>query len=66
LILTLTGTDETTGQDVTARTVYAARSLRWNHAFRDMLGTDEDGCDLIDYSQIHEVVPLPPAAGTGS
>jgi len=66
LILTLTGTDETTGQDVTARTVYAARSLRWNHAFRDMLGTDEDGFDLVDYSQFHEVVALPPGVETDS
>lgn len=61
LILTLTGIDETTGQDMTARTVYLADSLRWNHAFRDMLGTDEDGYDLIDYAQFDEVVPLPPA-----
>jgi inward rectifier potassium channel len=66
LILTLTGTDETTGQDVTARTVYEARSLRWNHAFRDILGTDEDGFDLVDYSQFHEVVALPPGAGDNS
>jgi len=61
LILTLTGIDETTGQDMTARTVYPADSLRWNHAFRDILGTDEDGYDLIDYAQFDEVVPLPPA-----
>jgi inward rectifier potassium channel len=61
LILTMTGTDETTGQDVTARTVYPAKSLHWNHAFRDILSTDEDGVDLVDYSQFDQVVPLPPA-----
>jgi inward rectifier potassium channel len=65
LIVTLTGTDETTGQDLTARMLYPAHLLRWNHAFRDMVGTDEDGYDLIDYSHIHEVVPLPPDAGKG-
>jgi inward rectifier potassium channel len=66
LILTLTGIDETTGQDVTARTTYATRSLHWNHAFRDILGSDEDGNDLIDYTVFHDVEPLPPGAGTNS
>lgn len=60
LVLTLTGIDETTGQDVTARTVYSAGSLRWNHAFRDILGTDEDGNDLVDYTHFDEVEPLRP------
>jgi inward rectifier potassium channel len=58
LILTLTGIDETTGQDVTAHCVYGTDSLRWNHSFRDVLGSDEDGNDLIDYAYFHEVVPL--------
>jgi inward rectifier potassium channel len=58
LILTLTGIDETTGQDQTARTVYPPQALRWSHAFRDILGTDEQGHDLIDYTHFHEVDPL--------
>jgi inward rectifier potassium channel len=61
LVLTLTGIDETTGQDVTARTSYPASQLRWDHSFRDILGTDEDGNDLIDYTFFHEIVPLAPA-----
>jgi inward rectifier potassium channel len=60
LILTLTGTDETTGQDVTARTVYQPNSLHWNHNFHDILGSDEEGNDLIDYTHFHDVVPLTP------
>jgi hypothetical protein len=31
-----------------------------------MLGIDEDGFDLVDYSQFHEVVALPPGAETDS
>jgi inward rectifier potassium channel len=58
LVLTLTGIDETTGQDVTARTLYRPHTLRWNHAFRDILGTDEEGNDVVDYAHFHEVVPL--------
>jgi inward rectifier potassium channel len=60
LVLTLTGIDETTGQDVTARTVYPAASVCWNHAFRDILGTDEDGNDLVDYTHFDDVTPLTP------
>jgi inward rectifier potassium channel len=60
LVLTLTGIDETTGQDVTARTVYHAGAVRWNHAFRDILGTDEEGNDLVDYTHFDEVEPLRP------
>ncbi|HEX4585710.1 MAG TPA: ion channel [Burkholderiaceae bacterium] len=59
LVLTLTGIDETTGQDQTARTVYPLQAVRWNHAFRDILGTDEDGHDLIDYTHFHDVIALP-------
>jgi inward rectifier potassium channel len=62
LILTLTGIDETTGQDVTARTLYQPHALRWNHAFHDILGTDEDGNDLVDYTRFHDVMPLGPAS----
>jgi inward rectifier potassium channel len=60
LSLTLTGIDETTGQDVTARTIYQPHSLRWNHGFHDILGSDEDGNDLVDYTRFHDVVPLAP------
>ena len=45
---------------MTARTVYPASALRWNHAFRDILGTDEDGNDLVDYTRFHDVTPLTP------
>jgi inward rectifier potassium channel len=60
LILTMTGIDETTGQDVTARTAYQPHSLRWNHGFHDILGSDEDGNDLVDYTHFHDIVPLTP------
>jgi len=59
LILTMTGIDETTGQDVAARTLYQPHALHWNHAFRDILDTDEAGFDVVDYSVFHDVVPLP-------
>jgi inward rectifier potassium channel len=64
LVLSIIGTDETTGQNVTARTQYRPHSLRWNHTFRDILGVDEDGHEVVDYTHFHEIVPLAPAAGS--
>ncbi len=57
-ILTMRGTDETTGQDVMARTLYLPRAIRWNHAFRDILGQDEQGREVVDYTHFHDVEPL--------
>jgi len=63
LILTIVGTDETTGQSVMARTTYRPHALHWNHSFRDILGVDEDGHDVVDYTHFHDIVPLGPGSG---
>jgi inward rectifier potassium channel len=63
-ILSLSGTDETTGQVLKARGEYLAAAVRWNAAFRDIL--EQDGDTLrIDYSKFHDVDPLT-AAPSGS
>ncbi|HEX7156419.1 MAG TPA: ion channel [Burkholderiaceae bacterium] len=58
LVLTMTGTDETTGQHLMARTIYKPDALRWNHSFRDIIVTGEDGVEFVDYANFHQVVPL--------
>lgn len=58
LLLTVMGSDETTGQTLMARQEYAPTTLRWNHAFVDILISGEDGVDRFDYSKFHEVRPL--------
>jgi inward rectifier potassium channel len=58
LLLTLSGTDETTGQQLMARMEYPATALRWNHAFVDILHTDAAGIDHFDYTKFDEVQPL--------
>ena len=56
-MLSLSGTDETTGQVLKARGEYQASAVRWNATFRDIL--DWDGNTLhIDYSKFHDVDPL--------
>jgi inward rectifier potassium channel len=58
LILSLSGTDETTGQVLMARAEYPSTSILWNEAFRDILEVHEDGTTYIDYSKFHDVEPL--------
>jgi inward rectifier potassium channel len=58
LLLTISGTDETTGQTLMARYQYLATALRWNHEFVDILSTGADGVDRFDYLKFHEVRAL--------
>jgi inward rectifier potassium channel len=57
LLLTISGTDETTGQTLMARQNYANDAVRWNHGFADIL-TTEDGVDYFDYNRFHQIDPL--------
>lgn len=65
-ILSLSGTDETTGQVLMARAEYASEAIRWNQAFRDVLETQPDGSLHIDYGKFDEVEPLPDAGESRS
>jgi len=58
-LLTMSGTDETTGQVVMARHEYMHGSVRWNHSFRDVLHTDAEGVEHLDYARFDLVDPLP-------
>jgi inward rectifier potassium channel len=57
-ILSVSGTDETTGQVLMARGEYASTAIRWNEAFLDILQEAEDGTVSIDYGKFHDVEPL--------
>ena len=57
-ILSVTGTDETTGQVLIARAEYSSEDIRWNATFHDILEEAEDGTLHIDYSKFHDVEPL--------
>jgi inward rectifier potassium channel len=61
-LLTMSGTDETTGQVVTARVEYLSNAVLWNHSFRDILHTDDDGVQHMDYAHFDLVDPLPDPA----
>jgi inward rectifier potassium channel len=58
LLLTLSGTDETTGQSLMAKQEYPVSALRWNYGFADILTTDDQGVDHFDYTRFNEIEPL--------
>ncbi len=58
LMLTISGTDETTGQTLMARHVYNPEEVRWGYRFEDILSTDADGIDHFDYTRFHAVRPV--------
>jgi inward rectifier potassium channel len=61
-ILSLSGTDETTGHTLMARQDYPGAAILWNKAFRDVLDVSEDGVVRFDYTRFHDVEDLPKAA----
>jgi inward rectifier potassium channel len=65
-ILSLSGTDETTGQVLMARAEYPSEAIRWNEAFQDILEVQPDGSLHIDYSKFDEVEPLIEPQGSPS
>lgn len=58
IILSVTGTDDTTGQVLSARTEYTSEDIHWNAAFPDLLEEAEDGTLNVDYSKFDQVEPL--------
>jgi inward rectifier potassium channel len=61
-VLSLSGTDETTGHTLMTRQSYPSAAILWNRAFRDVLDVSEEGVVLFDYTRFHEVEELPPVA----
>lgn len=58
IVLTISGTDETTGQVLMARAVYPSSAIRWNEAFSDIIEQAPDGALHFDYSKFDQIVPL--------
>ena len=57
-VLSLSGTDETTGQVLMARAEYLSSDIRWNSTFNDILEEAADGSLHLDYAKFHDVEPL--------
>jgi inward rectifier potassium channel len=57
-ILSLSGTDVTTGQVLMARQEYSCSAIRWNQSFSDILEVDADGTVRLDYRKFDQIEPL--------
>ena len=57
-VLSLSGTDETTGQVLIARAEYLSSDIRWNSTFHDILEESADGSVRLDYRKFHDIEPL--------
>jgi len=57
-VLSLSGTDENTGQTLMARAEYSCADVRWNSTFYDILEEAPDGTIHVDYSKFHDIEPL--------
>ena len=57
-VLSLSGTDENTGQTLMARSEYSNTDIRWNATFHDILEEAPDGTMHVDYNKFHDTDPL--------
>ena len=57
-VLSVRGTDESTGQTLTARANYSHADIRWGATFRDMLEEAPDGTLHLDFTKFNQVDPL--------
>ncbi len=53
-VVSIVGFDETSGQTVHARDVFAAQDIRFGHEYVDIIWIDERGMRHIDYAKISE------------
>ena len=63
-VVSVTGFDETSGQTVHARGVFAAQDVRFGEEYEDVISIDDHGLRHIDYSKINATRPAPSAVET--
>lgn len=58
LVVTASGIDETSAEQVHARTSYLPDEILWGHRLTDIIGWTDDGRRIIDYRRFHDAEPL--------
>ena len=56
-VLSIGGHDTTFAQGIRARQSYSFADIRWNHRYKDILHTDEEGRVHLDHGVFHDTVP---------
>jgi inward rectifier potassium channel len=57
LVLTVSGLDDSSAQQLHARRIYSAEDIRWQHRYRDISSISAAGRLMLDYTKFHEVTP---------
>jgi inward rectifier potassium channel len=57
-VVSIAGFDETSGQTVHARNVFAADDVRFDHEYEDIIWIDSNGVRHIDYARINAIRPV--------
>ncbi len=57
LVLTISGLDENSAQQLNARQSYSQTHIRWGHRYVDIASSADDGRLLLDYGKFHDVTP---------
>jgi inward rectifier potassium channel len=64
-VVSIVGFDETSGQTVHARDVFAAQDIRFGYEYEDIIWIDDDGLRHIDYSKIDSIRQAPSQVESG-
>jgi len=59
LLVSVSGTDETSGQNLHAQQTYEDKHIRWNARYADLLGRRDDGMLTMDIARFDELIELP-------
>jgi inward rectifier potassium channel len=57
LVLTISGLDDNSAQQLNARQTYSQEHIRWQHRYVDIASNADDGRLLLDYGKFHDVTP---------
>ena len=58
LVLTISGFDDNSAQQLNARRSYSQDHIRWQHRYVDISSNADDGRLLLDYRKFHDVTPV--------
>ena len=57
LVLTISGLDDNSAQQLNARASYSQDHIRWRHRYVDISSNSDDGRLILDYTKFHDVTP---------
>jgi inward rectifier potassium channel len=57
LVLTISGFDDNSAQQLNARRNYSQDQIRWQHRYVDISSSSDDGRLILDYAKFHDVTP---------